>query len=369
MVVMALSGGCDRPPEALPDSDPRPWASSGSWFEVELEAVSDDTVGISYASGLAVDSNGRVYVRDASRRDVIVLGSGLELTAVVGREGDGPGEFRSVSRIHVLPGDSLWVHDGAREQVSVFAPESHELVYTRRLSPSGDRHVGRWRLTRFQGMNRYLATFRHAYQARESSQSADINTSMFVTVDSVGQIVHDSILVAPSSEDLVLRSGGSMSMMLHPFSPGLLYSTLSGGRLVYASSRALDLRILDTRGQKVGAISYPTTPVAVTAAELQAEIDRAPDFESLLREGAPYTWPVLTGLVVDDEDRIWVGIRSSLDDAHWEWAAFTQDGAHHGSVRLPEEFRLRAIQGDKLFGFLTDALDVPRVYAYRMFRP
>ena len=57
-----------------------------------------------------------------------------ELLEVVGRQGEGPGEFKGLQEVHAGPGDSLYVFDYAFNRISVFEPESFDLAYTFRVS-------------------------------------------------------------------------------------------------------------------------------------------------------------------------------------------------------------------------------------------
>ena len=108
------------------------------------------------------------------------------------------------------------------------------------------------------------------------------------------------------------------------------------------------------------------TYLAVSRSDLAAAADGlGRDFGRALREGAPYVWPSLTGLVVDDQDRIWIGIRD-VDLSKWEWAAFLPDGTHQLSVELPAESEVYAIGGGRMIGVEQGELDIPRIRAYRL---
>ncbi len=72
--------------------------------------------------------------------------------------------------------------------------------------------------------------------------------------------------------------------------------------------------LLDPSGTVQDSFDVPVTPVPVGAAELRAAIDdnRQEGYEAfarVLEEGAPFMWPAVTGLAVDDQQRIWVGGR------------------------------------------------------------
>jgi hypothetical protein len=67
-----------------------------------------------------VDSNQRFWV--GSGTDLLVFDHRGRLVHKVGRTGDGPGEFRGISRIVCVPGDSVLVVDARLGRVSVFDP-------------------------------------------------------------------------------------------------------------------------------------------------------------------------------------------------------------------------------------------------------
>jgi hypothetical protein len=89
----------------------------------------------------------------------------------------------------------------------------------------------------------------------------------------------------------------------------------------------------------------------------------------MLRSGAPYTWPALVGLVTDDEERIWAGIRAPGETAMWEWAAFAPDGTHMGSILLPAEHLLQHVRDGRIYVLFHDELDVPSIQVYRLEAP
>lgn len=78
---------------------------------------------------VARDSRGRTYLSDVAGRRIYRFGPAGRLEAVLGHLGGGPGEFRSVSMVHLLPGDSLGVViDGAAGALTVLHLERAEVV-------------------------------------------------------------------------------------------------------------------------------------------------------------------------------------------------------------------------------------------------
>ncbi len=71
-------------------------------------------------TGLAALPHGALAVGVNGAGSVLVYDSAGERTSTLGRTGDGPGEFRSVGSLVVLPGDSLGVYDSRLKRLTVF---------------------------------------------------------------------------------------------------------------------------------------------------------------------------------------------------------------------------------------------------------
>ena len=82
----------------------------------------------------------------------------------------------------------------------------------------------------------------------------------------------------------------------------------------------------------------------------------------MLGEGGPYTWPLVTGMIVDDRQQIWFGLRSVSGEI--EWAGFDRNGVYVGSFLVPENFVARVVRGNRVIGITRDELDVPSVQVY-----
>ena len=85
----------------------------------------------------------------------------------------------------------------------------------------------------------------------------------------------------------------------------------------------------------------------------------------MLREGGPYVWPPLTGVVAGGGGLVMLGVRTT-DRKVWEWASFRDDGTHAASVVLPSGVVVYAQREGRLIGTITDEFDTPRIVAYRV---
>jgi len=92
-----------------------------------------DTTGIVHTNFLPMDSRGRVYFQSLyAPGSIHVFDVQGKHVHSFGREGEGPGEFKSYGALFVAPGDSLFVFDAGNYRLSVFSPK-YEFVRSSRF--------------------------------------------------------------------------------------------------------------------------------------------------------------------------------------------------------------------------------------------
>ena len=96
------------------------------YFEEELSIQNEDEQGnvLLFRPGwYLVDQNGFIYICDLMDLEVKVFDPDGHLFRTIGQKGDGPGEFRSIGRIALLPDDRLLVLDWEAHRISLFDTE------------------------------------------------------------------------------------------------------------------------------------------------------------------------------------------------------------------------------------------------------
>lgn len=78
--------------------------------------------------GAVVLGNGSVVVSDSGNRRLLVLDATGRVSATLGRQGDGPGEFQSIGPISAI-GDTVVAFDGSLHRGTVWVPGSEPEVY------------------------------------------------------------------------------------------------------------------------------------------------------------------------------------------------------------------------------------------------
>jgi hypothetical protein len=77
----------------------------------------DDTVAVNVGSTPVVDGRGRYYLLEKGGASVLVFDNSGTYMMAFGRSGMGPGEFRNLSELYIVPGDSLVVSGGGQMHV------------------------------------------------------------------------------------------------------------------------------------------------------------------------------------------------------------------------------------------------------------
>jgi hypothetical protein len=113
---------------------------------VSLGSLSDPTSIMRTVGGIQHDSKGRYLATGTPQNsDVLVYDSTGRYVDTWGRNGDGPGEFRAVRDLMLLPGDSLLVHDRSLQRLTVLDTDgkyvwssSHPALQLREVAPFSD---------------------------------------------------------------------------------------------------------------------------------------------------------------------------------------------------------------------------------------
>ncbi len=357
--VLALLGcGTDSPnDESPPVSIPE--------LELHETHASPASLSLSSIREVEIDSRGRVFLVDGFQGGVTLLSPALELLQMIGRAGEGPGEFR-VRLIRILAGDSLAVYDPNLDRMTVFDPFTISVIRTARPSAEYGGFPPTWYWS--MGERRSVAIARKAFYAGEGSEQ-DVDRLNDVLVADHGVV--DTILTVPSEEFLVWRSGGALSVSGHPFGREPIIRALDSRRLVYAHTAEARFWIVGMTGDTLASGQIPVAPIDVSRSDLEAAAGELnDDMRGVLLNGAPYRWPVIRGLTVEGggNPRVWIGVRGSSDSDFWPVHVFDSTGRHAAVSELPAGQELRAVRDGIVVATSTDTVGVPRVHRYRISR-
>lgn len=319
--------------------------------------------------GVEAASDGTIYVLDYLAAEVRAFSSGGEYVRTVARRGEGPGEILEANGI-LLSGDTLlWIHDHSQWAIMGVDPYGEEV---RRFDKPVRRYGYIWTGV-FDHQGRYWRSTSHSDEARTYPPEMGVSTgsarSYYKSYDlATGAI--DSVYVGESTyRSYTYSIGGGWGVRGIPYEPGEITALNPSAGLWRAQNTSYRIARTSEAGDTLIVIEAGVEEQPVTAEDRSAYIEGMLEGDADMRRRdaeeiadlMPQVKPILGGLSVDDEGRLWVR-RVTPDDAPAFYDLFAEDGDYLGSVRLGFEAAgpLRVRHGH-VYTWITDELDVPYV--------
>jgi hypothetical protein len=342
--------------------------------------------------------DGHLFVVDAQARSVQVFDERGGLRRVIGREGQGPLEFRLPDRLGWL-GDTLWVRDTGNQRFALIHADSE--VATVPLSyPMDPPHEalppmgwGEWLLQGGGLVIAPLAPWNVLAQGIVTSlpqfllDRTGARPRILIERDVRGEVYG----LIPSARS---AAGGMYS--LHPFARGDFLTVAPDGSAIFVLNRA-EYRITkySSDGLELWTRSYPferrdaRTAIAEFASfmddllgasvEEQGFASRAAFRRTLERELATTThWPPVSGAVAAADGFLWIRREAPASSIYFasedqapgvvRWELIDPDGRRVSTMRLPVRFEGLHAEAGAIWGVLRNELGVPSVVRYRVER-
>lgn len=315
-------------------------------------------------------SDGRIVVANRGSHEVRYYSPDGRHLASLGGEGEGPGEFRVLSELQRLRGDTVVASDAGNRRLGIYAPRPafvESLGYVDRLAPrpesftvcgAGDPRFGGilqtrtlvlWSPVCIEGQGseglRPLEQWIHIWEpgAEQSIRFGPITRAW--RVERPGEALPNRFAPVP------LRAGVGLDV--------------TQSRIYVASPNGYVVRVLDETGSPVMLVRDLTQRRPVDA-DLRARFEDAlpaERVEELATSHYPDSVPAFDHVVVGDEE-IWARhYRAPMDTGKY-WSVYEKDGAAEGIVVFPLSFELTAVHGGRAYGVHTDEMDVERIQVF-----
>lgn len=348
--------------------------------------IGSDTSGPEYqfTSIFSVAAHGdNVYVMQRDVREIRVFGADGRYRKTIGREGAGPGEFRSMWSMGIV-GDSLWLIDIDLRRLTFFTPDG-ALISTVPFDPVPPT-LGQDGMLFLPYADLVLRGGGYLGFGRGMARSVDvgdITANPLLRMDAAGRAVDTLAWVSIRNEDMILRSAGSRSYRLQPFTdaPLTVYAPALARAYVIerwaatkpdeAALRVTALEaIVDTAW--VRDIAYAPARLArervdsVRESFARALATRYPKEEITRALYAPAYRTPITAAVAGEDGSLWI---------RWDEltrpASFTvvgPGGDISAVVSAPPAVRLKWVSDSLAWGEELDENDVPSLVRYRIVR-
>jgi len=287
----------------------------------------------------------------------------------VGREGDGPGEFKYIARAFFC-GDTLFVQDIGHRRFEVFTPQGTHVRTLEQQAPAGDRAGVPYKMA-CGPTGTWIANGWDFEPPGEPHRARAAVPYWFLDRDgNVTTILGDF----PGSERLVTMGGSGP----HPLGKEPVIA-VGATRAYIGSADSLTILVFDLEGHPLPPISMPYQDLATSEADReryrlldtlgkpQGEIDR--NVREWQTFEFPPTVPAYTALLVDREDNLWVRLFPRSDENLVRWLVFSPTGEEIGGLDLPGTLDVQDIGTDYILGIETRLPDgSQQVRQYRLHR-
>lgn len=342
----------------------------------EVFRIVDDPAGIYFhnaVSQIEFLSNGNLIIRGGrNMKNVLEVSPNGELVATIGREGQGPGEFESINRILVTPGDSLFIYDSslARQQLVVKTDGNWQL--TRALPverPSSEEFISQYPLKVFQSLpdgNGYRALITNNIGISDTTESfyyylTDVDKDLVQTgsMDFLKFVQDAAVYRLPF---------GVMADWDDRYKRTFYLFNQHNNQLITINNWSNEIWLQDQNGdeQMTGLLPFEHFPIDESVNE---NIERITEFgyraeriqliESKYLDHEPYFQSIYL-----DRDKLWIRFARE-DKSDPEWAISTTSGEIEAVFHNPENFDPLTVHNGRLYG-LQQVNDIPNLVSLEL---
>jgi hypothetical protein len=374
-----------------------PASAKGSGAPRQLSATPAVVIGTSdnpdatFASATAAVrlDDGSIVVADGQRSELRLFNASGAFVRKIGHEGEGPGDFRQLTAIFALPGDTILVWDGILSRITRFTREGKVTgtLGVERL-PSVASPGGRGRSTPVIFAVGALADgslMGHYSAVRFNPPTGWYSDSMTVThVTSEGKYAPLGLFSRGESYSFVSEASGRSTGGFRPFTAR---TSLAAGKrsLWLTDGHQFALREYSPEGKLLRIVRISREPSPVTPADIETyrkgereDARTTPMRDTTRRAGLiqfveellkwitfPPKHPAWTTLLVSANGDIWAR-ESGNATTPQRWDLFDAAARYRGVVQVPADVEVMAVGADYLLARARDKDDVETVVLYRV---
>lgn len=382
LLLLASCGTSDS--NGIPNADALPPLRLEE--ELRIGSVDDPDVGFSRIGDVAIGGDGLVYVAETQDLHIRVYDAEGQRIRTIGRAGEGPGEFRSISGLGLI-GDTLWTTDFRLQRVTLM-DRMGEVFRT--------FQIPRLELEPLPGVLMVLGP--EAFRP-DGSITARVVQIMFgrdpptdsislplVRLDTAGNVVDTlrydrlaftrntiqvgereiSVPEPPPSSPLIVDVGDDRFVVDRPVATStdgarftVAYVTASGDTTF---RREFGYRPCTFDPVVIDSLIRRRTAFLARQANIDMDAVRAALRDAI--QLPAFQPPIAHGLVAEDSV-LWLQ-REDDGTAQRRWLRIAPDGSPRGMLEAPRAAQPRWMRGDVVWASVTDEFDVPWLVRYRL---
>ena len=370
-IAIALLAACaprdDGEPRRATDDDTAAWRLADPPRVVIGGASAGPGYELHKVYGALLTSDGSIVIGNSGTGELRIFTPRGVARSVSGRQGSGPGEYRSINWLGPWRGDSILAYDLRLHRFSVVdAGGRFGRSFQFQASASSVTTQGA-----FPDASILLAQQTPFDPRLQAGTVRD--TLVLVRITPAGEVM-DTVARLPGAEWLAYEHTASFRATQLRFGHAG-HVALTGNEIVYASSHSSELSVFDTTGALVRKIHVRATPRRLSGDEEAAFVDEmvsdpaeAAAIRRRLEAAGPRTAPLIGDLRVSRDGNLWVQLFPSAGSDSAKWVVMAPDGRALGSVRTSADALPLDIYPNILLIREHDADGVERVALRRILR-
>jgi hypothetical protein len=306
------------------------------------------------------------FVADAGEKMIRLFDRSGRLLRTIGREGSGPGEFRTITAAG-RRADTLWVVDSQLRRISLFSsggqflrsidapvlggalpavrailPEAFLLQTTTFVGAAGTNH----------GHDNVVALL-----DRRSTSVDTVSTLAF----GVGDWLYRHVGATPYSV-----------IVPNPFNDGSLFDSDSRGHTLVVVNRQVTRRTrfevasLDSAGRRRWSRQFSYSPQPIESA-VKDSVVRNREIGAIAI--FPQHMPAVSRVVAGEDGTIWVRREELGNNGRSEWNVMASDGRMAGRFNAPKRMQIHVATADHILAVTEDENDAQLVVRYVVVGP
>lgn len=313
-----------------------------------------DTTALYQVRGGVLADRGAIILANSGLHEIIYFSGRGELVRRIGRDGDGPGEFRAISWLQARVDGGVHVGDSRTRRVSAFAADG-ALLWSRPFNPPAESALAPNALSA-----RGFVLF-----STDDGRFLAFPTAVALPDGVAGllPLVGDLRLYEPDQS--MFSERGSLTVITwyeDPSAGSIPLGNLLGGsrmeysghsgRMAYSEGTAFQIDVLDDGAR--------TIRIRERRPRIPFEPDSVPEGYAFVADSIP----AYQDIIVDSRHRVWA--RAAIDNARTEWRVFGSDGSAVGSIVLPDDAEVLDASESRLLLLRRDDLGVESVELWEL---
>lgn len=316
---------------------------------------------------LAVDCSGRVFIADIQNQSINVFQSDGRFLVQLGREGRGPSEFTSIKNVQIRK-DSLYVYDPSQQKISVTTLDS--LAEDKSILLAKNRGKYQELINAYPWIHKIYIRNDGTYLAQFILEDSTSNKKwQNIEMKGLFYLLDDNGMITSKLFELTSETRTQLEAFLYLIKPffGKALTVLSNDNSIYwAGPDHFLIKVYSPEGAYRRSFYYPTEEISLTKeSALEAGV---PDLfiKNMESMDLPKTWPVLTDMKIDDQDRLWIA--TTVKDMNvYEWWVLENTGELITKFEWPRDQPIEVVKNGYMYTRETDEkTGLQQVVKYRI---